>query len=213
MKKVQAVLILLLALSATATAGSSDSASSGPAQAATQAAPVLDVLKASMKEKNGVGLDRLVQTDLQRACSNADDHPTSQEQAGALRQKAMSSVVFPADGNYLGDWREGEKIAQNGRGMQYSDDPAKLNGGNCYACHQLAPAEIAAGTIGPSLTGYGQRGQSREVLQYTWAKIWNPNASVVCSHMPRFGDAGILTPGQIRDLMALLLDPESPVNR
>lgn len=209
MKKVQAVLILLLALSASATAGSSDSATSGTAQAA----PVLDVLKASMKEKNGVGLDRLVQTDLQRACSNADDHSTSQEQAGALREKAMASVVFPADGNYLGDWREGEKIAQNGRGMQYSDDPATPNGGNCYACHQLAPAEIAAGNLGPSLTGYGQRGQSREVLQYTWAKIWNPNASIVCSHMPRFGDAGILTPDQMRDLMALLLDPESPVNR
>lgn len=209
MKKLQAVLMLLIALCATATAGSSDGATSGQAQAA----PVLDVLNASMKEKNGVGLDRLVQTDLQRACSNADDRPASQEQAGALREQAMASVVFPADGNYLGDWREGEKIAQNGRGMQYSDDPATPNGGNCYACHQLAPAEIAAGNLGPSLTGYGQRGQSREVLQYTWAKIWNPNASVVCSHMPRFGAAGILTPGQIRDLMALLLDPESPVNR
>ena len=209
MKKVQAVLMLLIALCATATAGSSDGTTSGQAQAA----PLLDVLNASMKEKNGVGLDRLVQTELQRACSNADDHPNSQEQAGALREKAMASVVFPADGNYLGDWREGEKIAQNGRGMQYSDDPATPNGGNCYACHQLAPAEIAAGNLGPSLTGYGQRGQSREVLQYTWAKIWNPNASVVCSHMPRFGDAGILTPDQMRDLMALLLDPESPVNR
>ena len=209
MKKVQAVLMLLIALCATATAGSSDGATSGQAQAA----PVLDVLNASMKEKNGVGLDRLVQTDLQRACSNADDRPASQEQAGAQREQAMASVVFPADGNYLGDWREGEKIAQNGRGMQYSDDPATPNGGNCYACHQLAPAEIAAGNLGPSLTGYGQRGQSREVLQYTWAKIWNPNASIVCSHMPRFGDAGILTAGQIRDLMALLLDPESPVNR
>jgi sulfur-oxidizing protein SoxX len=209
MKKVQGVLILLLALSASATAGSSDSATSDPAQAA----PVLEVLKASMKEKNGVGLDRLEQTDLQRACSNADDHPASGEQAAALREKAMASVVFPADGNYLGDWREGEKIAQNGRGMQYSDDPTKPSGGNCYACHQLDPAEIAAGTLGPSLTGYGQRGQSRAVLEYTWAKIWNPNASIVCSHMPRFGDAGILTPGQIRDLTALLLDPESPVNR
>lgn len=213
MKKVQGVLILLLALCATVTVGYADSAISGPAQTAPQATPVLDVLNASMKEKNGVSLDRLVQTDLQRACSNADDHPASQEQSGALREMAMASVAFPADGNYLGDWREGEKIAQNGRGMQYSDDPAQPNGGNCYACHQLDPAEIAAGTIGPSLTGYGRRGQSREVLQYTWAKIWNPNASVVCSHMPRFGDAGILTVDQVRDLMALLLDPESPVNR
>ena len=33
-----------------------------------------------------------------------------------------------------------------------------------------------------------------------------------CSGMPRFGHAGVLTPAQIRDLMALLLDPKSPVN-
>lgn len=213
MKKVQGVLLLLIALSATATAGTSDSASPDPVRKAPQAAPVLDVLKASMKEKNGVGLDRLEQTDLQRACSNPDDRPATGEQAAALRENAMATVVFPADGNYLGDWREGEKIAQNGRGMQYSDDPDEPNGGNCYACHQLDPGEIAAGDIGPSLSHYGQRGQSREVLQYTWAKIWNPNAAVICSHMPRFGDAGILTADQIRDLMALLLDPESPINR
>jgi sulfur-oxidizing protein SoxX len=31
--------------------------------------------------------------------------------------------------------------------------------------------------------------------------------------MPRFGDAGILTEAQIKDVMALLLDPASPVNQ
>ena len=97
--------------------------------------------------------------------------------------------------------------------MQYPDNPDEPNGGNCYACHQLDPDEIAAGNIGPSLTGYGQRGQSEQVLRYTWAKIWNPHAYRVCSHMPRFGDAGILTTDQIRHVMALLLDPKSPVNR
>ena len=175
-------------------------------------APV-DVLRASMVAKNQVGLDRLTPSELQQACSNPNDRPSSDEQAQALRQAAMASVVFPDDGNYLGDWREGEKIAQNGKGMQYSDNPDEPNGGNCYACHQLDPDEIAAGNIGPSLTGYGQRGQSEQVLRYTWAKIWNPHAYLVCSHMPRFGDAGILTTDQIRHVMALLLDPKSPVNR
>ena len=172
-----------------------------------------EALKASMVAKNHVGLDRLEQSELQQACSNPRDWPSSNEQAQALQRAAMASVKFPADGDYLGDWEEGEKIAQNGRGMQYSDDPSVPNGGKCYACHQLDPKEIAAGTIGPSLTGYGQRGQSEQVLKYTWAKIWNPHAYLVCSHMPRFGDAGILTPDQIRHLMALLLDPQSPVNK
>jgi sulfur-oxidizing protein SoxX len=31
--------------------------------------------------------------------------------------------------------------------------------------------------------------------------------------MPRFGHAGILTVEQIKDVMALLLDPKSPVNQ
>jgi len=175
--------------------------------------PAGDALRASMVAKNHVGLDRLEATELQLACSNQKDWPGSNEQAQALQTAAMAAVEFPADGRYLGDWREGEKIAQNGRGMQYSDTPADANGGNCYACHQLDPDEIAAGNIGPSLTGYGQRGQSEQVLKYTWAKIWNPNAYLVCSHMPRFGDAGILTPEQVRHVMALLLDPASPVNR
>jgi sulfur-oxidizing protein SoxX len=30
--------------------------------------------------------------------------------------------------------------------------------------------------------------------------------------MPRFGHKGILTEAQIKDLVALLLDPQSPVN-
>ncbi len=186
--------------------------------AAALSAPVLagdpyTALVASMQEKNGVGLERLRQTPLQAACSNPGDRIDDPGAAEAMRRAAGASVKLPPDGQFLGDWQRGAAIAAEGKGLQYSDDPAKPNGGNCYACHQLDPDEVAYGTIGPSLTGYGARGQSRQVLEYTWAKLWNPHASVVCSHMPRFGDAGILTEQQIRDVMAYLLDPASPVNR
>ncbi len=186
--------------------------------AAALSAPMLaadpyTALVASMQEKNGVGLERLRQTPLQAACSNPGDRIDDPGAAEAMRRAAAASVKLPSDGQFLGDWQRGAAIAAEGKGLQYSDDPAKPNGGNCYACHQLDPDEVAYGTIGPSLTGYGARGQSRQVLEYTWAKLWNPHASVVCSHMPRFGDAGILTEQQIRDVMAYLLDPASPVNR
>ena len=89
-----------------------------------------------------------------------------------------------------------------------------VNGGNCYACHQLTKEEISFGNIGPSLYQYGKvRGAGEETLRYTWGKIWNTHAYNACSQMPRFGDAGILTEEQIRNLMALLLDPNSPVNK
>lgn len=168
------------------------------------------ILAASVEARNGVGLNRLQQTAMQKACSNANDDPGAQ--GAALQTAAQAAIEYPAEGNFLGDWENGEKIAQNGKGMQYSDDPSQPNGGNCYACHQLGQDKLAYGTIGPSLANYGARGQSEAVLKYTWGKIWNPQATVACSHMPRFGDAGILTADQIRDVMALLLDPASPVN-
>ena len=126
-------------------------------------------------------------------------------------------------GVYLGDWREGEKLAQNGRGMTWTDASAapSANGAQCYNCHQISPQEISFGTIGPSLLGYGKlRGvsdplatASAPVIQYTWAKIWNSKAYAACSNMPRFGHMGLLDEAQIRHVMALLLDPKSPVNQ
>jgi sulfur-oxidizing protein SoxX len=55
--------------------------------------------------------------------------------------------------------------------------------------------------------------ESLPIIKYTWARIWNTHAFNACNGMPRFGDAGILTPEQIKNVMALLLDPASPVNK
>lgn len=179
----------------------------------SKAKTVESVWLESMVAKNHVGLDRVNQTALQRACSNADSQVVADTEREQLRQDAAKSVVYPADGVFLGNWQQGEAIAGNGKGMQWSDDPSEPNGGNCYACHQMSPDEVAYGTVGPSLRNYGMRGVSEAMLKYTWAKIWNPQVYLVCSHMPRFGDAGILDEQQIRDVMAYLFDPASPVNR
>jgi len=64
------------------------------------------------------------------------------------------------------------------------------------------------------LYNYGKlRGNSEAVVKYTWAKLYNAKAFNACSAMPRFGHFKLLTENQIRDLMALLLDPQSPVNQ
>ncbi len=81
----------------------------------------------------------------------------------------------------LGDWRQGERIAQNGRGLQFSDAAGAVAGGNCYACHQLSKAEVAFGNIGPSLYQYGKlRGIGEATVKYTWAKVSNPHAFNAC---------------------------------
>ena len=171
------------------------------------------VLQNSFVAKNQATMERLRRDAVQTACSVPRGMPLDNDMLASLRADRLNAVVLPADGEYLGDWRRGAEVAGNGRGLQSSDDPTQPNGGNCYACHQLAPDEVAYGTLGPSLTGYGARGQSEAMLQYTWIKLWDTHAYNLCSHMPRFGAQGILTEQQLKDVMAYLFDPASPVNQ
>jgi L-cysteine S-thiosulfotransferase len=181
----------------------------------------LAMLKASFRDQGIAKLDRLNQDLAQKACSS--DKPPPEAVAKQVQDEALATIKQPAGGKYLGDWREGEKLAQSGRGMTWSDAstaPAD-NGAGCYNCHQISKEEISYGTIGPSLYNYGKlRGvkdaadpASAAIVQYTWGKIWNSKAYAACSNMPRFGHAGLLNEDQLRDLMALLLDPKSPVNQ
>ncbi len=172
-----------------------------------------DVLMRSMVDKNQATLSRLKQDDVQAACSKPRDQSGNAQALSALQEQSLASVKMPADGVFIGDWQRGSVVANNGRGLQYSDDPNAPNGGNCYACHQLDPHEVAYGNLGPSLTNYGVRGQSQPMLNYTWVKLWNTHAYNTCSHMPRFGAQGILDEQQLKDIMAYLLDPASPVNQ
>ena len=179
----------------------------------------LSMIKASFREQGEARLDRLEQDAVQRACSGPAAPPP--EVARQLEAEALAGIKPPAAGRYLGDWREGEKLAQNGRGMTWSDPAGSPAGGNCYNCHQISKAEISYGTLGPSLYNYGKlRGvkdpsdpASASIVQYTWGKLYNAKAYNACSGMPRFGHENVLSERQMQDLMALLLDPMSPVNQ
>jgi sulfur-oxidizing protein SoxX len=172
------------------------------------------MIKASFKARGQAGLDRLDQDDTQRLCSQAAGKAPPKDVADRIEKQNLATIKYPADGKLIGDWKNGEKIAQDGRGKQYSDDPAGPVGGNCYACHQLAPQELAYGTIGPSLYRFGKlRGYGVETQRYAYGKIFNSEAFAACSTMPRFGHNGILSEQQIKDVTALLMDPASPVNQ
>ncbi|MBO9679936.1 MAG: sulfur oxidation c-type cytochrome SoxX [Acidovorax sp.] len=181
------------------------------------------VVKASFRDQGIAKVDRLEQDEANKACSAADvtGQPVDAKVAQAIEAANLKAVKWPSDGKYLGDWREGEKIAQNGRGMTWTDAAGSPNGGNCYNCHQITKEEISFGTLGPSLYQYGKiRGvanpdsaEAKPIVEYTWGKIWNARAYNACSSMPRAGHAGVLSESQVRHVMALLLDPQSPVNR
>ena len=176
-------------------------------------AETLAVIKSGFRDRGIAKVDRLDQSELQKVCTTTQNQP-AKDVRERLEKAALATVKYPGDGKWTGDWKNGERIAQTGVGLQWTDTANQVNGGNCYACHQLSKAEISFGNIGPSLYNYGKlRGNGEAVVRYTWGKIWNTNAYNACSSMPRFGDAGILTEAQIKDLMALLLDPSSPVNQ
>jgi sulfur-oxidizing protein SoxX len=177
-------------------------------------AKAASMLMASFKEQGQAKLDRLVQDDTQKTCSAYAGKGPPKDVVERIEKANLASIKWPADGKYLGDWRNGEKIAQEGRGMQYSDDPKGPAGANCYACHQLTPQELSFGTIGPSLYQFGKsRGYTDEIRKYAYGKVYNAEAYSACSNMPRFGHKGILTEQQIKDVVALLMDPDSPVNK
>jgi L-cysteine S-thiosulfotransferase len=175
-----------------------------------------DAVERSFSEKGIAKKDRINQDAINVACSQAEltRTPLSGDATRKLEQAAYSAIKYPADGKFLGDWKQGERIAQDGRGSTYSDKAGSANGGNCYNCHQISKEEISHGTLGPTLYNYGKlRGNSEAVVKYTWGKIYNAKAFNACTNMPRFGQQGILTEDQMKHLMALLLDPESPVNK
>ena len=175
-------------------------------------ADVEKVLKRDFQPRGQATMDRVVPDALQRVCNETNGKPPA-ELAKTLEADQLKSIVFPG-GALIGSWQRGERIAQGGRGLTWSDKPGAPNDGSCYNCHQLSPRESSFGTIGPSLYRFGAlHGNGPEVQKYVYGKIYNAKAYNLCSQMPRLGYSGTLTDEQIKDLVGLLLDPASPVNQ
>ena len=182
-----------------------------------------DIVARSFRAEGQAQLDRVNPDEDNLLCAQADQTGVAinEKLATAIEARNMQTIKAPADGKYLGDFKEGEKIAQSGSGKTWTDKADAANGGNCYNCHQISKEELSYGTLGPSLYNYGKiRGvanpsspESKPIVEYTWGKIMNPRAYNACSSMPRFGHKGVLTEMQIKHVMALLLDPASPVNK
>ena len=176
-------------------------------------AKAIAMIQKDFKPRGQADLDRLAEDGVQAVCNRSGNNPPAYI-VKQLEADQMASVKWPADGKLMGDWQKGEKLAQSGVGFTWSDKPGLPVGGNCYNCHQISPKETAFGTVGPSLYQFGKlRGNTAETQKYVYSKIYNAKAHNLCSDMPRFGHIGALAEGQIKDLVALLLDPASPVNQ
>ena len=203
---------LTIAAAATLAACASAPISERPQVTASDLDAVTAVLKRDFRERGQAKMNRVVLDEVQRLCNLHGDNPP-EALAKPLEEAQLKAIPIPA-GSLIGDWKLGERIAQSGRGSMWNDNPGVQEGGSCYNCHQISPRVEAYGTIGPSLAGYGKiRGTSAEMQRYTYGRIYNSKAYSLCSQMPRLGHAGTLNEQQIKDLVGLLLDPDSPVNK
>ena len=157
---------------------------------------------------------RLVQDETQKVCSQYRNAPPKQV-ADAIIAREKATIQYPPDGKLMGDWKKGERLAQSGYGGRFTDYPPRQeNGGNCYACHQLEKKELSFGTLGPSLQEYGKNRRYAEAeIKMVYDRIYNPQAEIPCGNMPRMGASKFLTIDQIKDLVAYVMSPESPVNK
>ena len=195
-------------LAALLVAAGSASAQDRPAQAVIDA-----YIKSTFGKASAEWQARIKPDESLAVCNTTRNNPSSAE-SDAMLKRESARVVYPADGKFLGDWKKGYQVANNGRGGQFSDPPGTVAGGNCFACHQLDPKEVSYGTLGPSLSAYGKdRKYDPETIKDAYTKIYNSMAVVPCSNMPRFGVNKVLDEQQIKDVMAYLFDPESPVNK
>ncbi len=189
--------------------------------AAAQDKPKIDsarvdaAIKAAFPTAPADWAPRLVQDETMKECSASNNLP-SKEAGEAIQKRERASIKYPEDGKFMGDWKNGERVAQSGFGMRFTDYPPgnRVNGGNCYACHELTKAEVSYGTVGPSLYNYGKIRKFGEAeTKAAYEKVYNPHAAFPCSLMPRLGANGVLTIQQIKDAVALLMSPDSPVNK
>ena len=177
-------------------------------------ASVEDAIKESWSKAAPDWRARLDQDETQKACSQHRNAPPK-EVADAIIAREKATIKYPPDGKLMGDWKKGEKLAQSGYGGRFTDYPPRAeNGGNCYACHQLETKELSFGTLGPSLQEYGKiRKYAEAEIKAVYDRIYNPQSIIPCANMPRMGSSNFLTIEQIKDLVAYVMAPESPVNK
>lgn len=160
---------------------------------------------------------RAIQDEAQRLCSRTPDATLTSAEAARIVEVSRFSIKYPDSGKLVGDWKLGARLVASGAGKRIRGgrvERVKENGALCSNCHALDPREVNAGTLGPSLIGYGtQRGKTDATVKYTYEKIYNAWTYFPCSNMPRLGAHDFLTPEQITHVVAYLVEPASPVNR
>ena len=116
--------------------------------------------------------------------------------ASASRNRELATIKYPADGKYLGDWKNGEKIAQQGTRQavhRRSEGTGRRQLLRVPPAHARKRSRSAPSARRSTQVRQGARLSRRRCSKYAYGKIYNSEAYAACSNMPRFGHMGILT--------------------
>jgi sulfur-oxidizing protein SoxX len=91
------------------------------------------IVKASFRTERIATVDRILATDeTNRLCSQADaaGKPLDEKTAKRIEETNFKAIKWPSDGKFLGDWKQGESIAQSRRRWQLLQLPPDQQRGN-----------------------------------------------------------------------------------
>ncbi len=101
-----------------------------PSAAAAQTEPKADPARVEQAVKDGwrnappEWQARLVPDETMKQCSAHENSPP-QAVFETIQKRETGAIRYPDDGKLVGDWQRGEKIAQSGYGLRFTDYPPR----------------------------------------------------------------------------------------
>ena len=87
---------------------------------------VYAAMKRDFHARGAATMSRIEPDPTQRMCNLHSDNPPA-ELAKTLEDEQLKNIPFPAE--MMGDWKRGQRIAESGVGLQWSDRPGTVSGG------------------------------------------------------------------------------------
>ena len=173
------------------------------------------MLKASFKARGQAGMDRLDQDETQKMCTEYAGKALPKDVAEKIEKINLASIKWPADGKLMGDWKQrraGSRrraAASNGPTTRRDRSAATATRATSWRRRRCRTARSARRCTSSARSA----ATTTRSASTPTARSGTPTPTPRARNMPRFGHSQILTEAQVKDLVALLMDPESPVNK
>ena len=167
------------------------------------------------RPRRPIGSRGFDQDETMKQCSLHENSPPKPV-ADEIQKREKARIEYPADGKLMGDWKSGEKLAQSGYGLRFTDYPAAA--GQRRQLLRLPPADQGRGQLRhdrpePARTTARSGTSARPTPRRSTRRSTTRRRPIRARTCRGFGTNNVLTIEQIKDLVALVMSPDSPVNK